>query len=179
MLLRLLSVNGIDWHRLLLLLLFPMILYPRCLRRPREGEAGFRWHARAELFTALLATGRPTRSLLQPASSGSHGSQVFPTHTNTHTHYRLTPSEGSTQAATLSPSVALLLCLTFPMLLSSFSSSFSHISPPFVWPLFPEQNIGGRIQTAGGLGSVFVLLLFEECIDLWAGSMVFIFPKAT
>lgn len=101
-------------------------LPPRRLPRLQEGETGFRWHARAELSTALLATARPALLLLQPARSGCHGSQVSsypstPPPFQIHTHYRLTPSEGSTQAATLSPSVALL-CLTFPMLLCHFLS---------------------------------------------------------
>lgn len=105
------------------------------------GEAGFRWHASAELSTALLATAWPALSLLQPARTGCHGSQVSsytptPTPSPPHTLYGLTPSEGSTQAATLSPSVALL-CLTFPMLLCH---SLSHLTS---FCLFvPEQNMG-------------------------------------
>lgn len=60
-----------------------------------EEGAGFRWHARAELLTALLATASPPLALLQPASSSCHGSQVSPasppSHSPTHSQtYSLT-----------------------------------------------------------------------------------------
>ena len=81
-----------------------------------------------------------------------------------HTHYTLAPSEGSTQAATLSPSVALL-CLTLPVL---------HLSPPPPPPLprLPffclfnslsrkQQECEGGERPLSSLCSFFC----EECIN--------------
>lgn len=133
-------------------------LPPRRLPRLQEGEAGFRWHARAELSTALLATARPALLLLQPARSGCHGSQV--------SSYPSTPPPSKyTHTIDSHPLRAPPKLQHYPHLLHYYallspcsSVIFSHISPPFVCS-FPEQNMGNpnsrRIDR-----SVFVLLCF-------------------
>lgn len=73
----------------------PLSHDPLPMSWPQEEAAGFRWHARAELLTALLATASPPLALLQPASSSCHGSQVSPasppSHSPTHSQtYSLT-----------------------------------------------------------------------------------------
>lgn len=65
-----------------------------------------------------------------------------------------TPSEGSTQAATLSPSVALL-CLTFPMLSCHFNSHLASLC------LLENPNRGDW-----QIPFFLCFCLFEECIDL-------------
>ena len=84
-----LSVNGIKWHWLLLLFV-PMIAFPcRFPEAHREGQwMGVEGYVACQSWTlpALLATARPSHSLLQPARSSCHGSQVFPTLLMTHRH---------------------------------------------------------------------------------------------
>lgn len=132
-----------------------------------EEGAGFRWHARAELLTALLATASPPLALLQPASSSCHGSQVSPasppthplTRKHTHSHKHTIDSHPLRAPPKLQhypPSVALL-CLTFP----AFLCRFLHISPP-VGP-FPEQDVRNprsRRRTDRSVFSLFYVLSF-------------------
>lgn len=163
-----LSVNGIKWHRLLLLL-FPMILFPCGLLGPQEGLVG----CQCWTLTVLLATASPALSLLRPARLSCHGSQVFHTHTHMHSHPLRAPP-------TLQHYPHLL---HYYALLSPCSLViFTRISPPpFVCSVPRAECLSSRRID----GSIFVLFVwfvcFEECIDIWAGitSVVFIFPNAT
>lgn len=122
-----------------------------------EEGAGFRWHARAELLTALLATASPPLALLQPASSSCHGSQVSLPLTHSHKHtIDSHPLRAPPKLQHYPPSVALL-CLTFP----AFLCRFLHISPP-VGP-FPEQDVRNprsRRRTDRSVLSLFYVLSF-------------------
>lgn len=118
------SVNGIKWHRLRL---FPMIRSPSRLTRPQEGWMGElgvggmpELNSSSPLSNSQTAAvpvttpshPHPSLSFFPPCPFGLSWQPGVP-HTDAYIH-RLAPSEGSTQAATLSPSVAPL-CLTFPI----------------------------------------------------------------
>ncbi len=145
---------------------FPMILLPVS---PPEATGGVRvcvcvWRgARGALggMPELNSNSPPSNSHTLSHSSNLPARVVmvarcFHTHTHTLSH---TPSEGSTQAATLSPSVALL-CLTFPTALLSFSLLLSHLAS-FLFVHCPRSRKWG-IQTAGRIDrSIFVLFFFS------------------
>lgn len=138
---------------------------PLChLMRPQEGWGAVGLGGMPELNSNSPPSNQPGRrshfSNL-PQLGGCHGSQVFPTHTHTHTiHCHPLRAPPKLQHY---PHLLHYYALLSPTMLSlSFSLPFPHTS--FLRCSFPRAEIGG-VQTAGD-PFLLCFLFFEECIDI-------------